>query len=193
MLLVTSMLTWAFDARPAKASGTVYIRADGSIDPPTAPILRNGDVYTLTDNLMSNSNGILIERDNMTLDGSDHTLRGSEDAGYAGGTNGTHLIRRTNITIINLCITNFLTGIMLDESSNCTLLKNVVRDNGYGIWFASSPNNRIIGNLLTHCGIYFWPSSADNHIVGNRIEDDYHGINIYFPWKIVSQAINQHD
>ena len=38
LLLSISMLTLAFDIQPVKASGTIYIRADGSIDPPTAPI-----------------------------------------------------------------------------------------------------------------------------------------------------------
>ena len=51
-LLLTSMLTLAFNIRPVKAEGgTIYIRADGSIDPPTAPILRDGDIYTFTDNI----------------------------------------------------------------------------------------------------------------------------------------------
>ena len=48
VLLVLSMLTLAFNIQPVKASGTIYIRADGSIDPPTAPIQRVGDYYTLT-------------------------------------------------------------------------------------------------------------------------------------------------
>jgi len=37
-LLVASMLTLAFNIQSVRASGTVYVRADGSVDPPTAPI-----------------------------------------------------------------------------------------------------------------------------------------------------------
>jgi len=39
MLLLTSMLALAFNIKPAKGewTGTVYIRANGSIDPPDAP------------------------------------------------------------------------------------------------------------------------------------------------------------
>jgi len=37
-LLLIGMLTLAFDIQPVKASGTIYIRADGSTDPPTVPI-----------------------------------------------------------------------------------------------------------------------------------------------------------
>ena len=50
-LLLMGMLTLAFNIQPVKASGTIYIRADGSIDPPTAPIQRDGDVYTFTNNI----------------------------------------------------------------------------------------------------------------------------------------------
>jgi len=38
LFLLISMLTLAFNIQPVKASGTIYIRPDGSIDPPTAPI-----------------------------------------------------------------------------------------------------------------------------------------------------------
>jgi len=39
ILLFMGMLTLAFDIRPVKAQlGTIYIRADGSVDPPTANI-----------------------------------------------------------------------------------------------------------------------------------------------------------
>jgi len=37
-LLLTSMLTLAFSIQPVKAEGTIYIRADGSTDSPTASI-----------------------------------------------------------------------------------------------------------------------------------------------------------
>jgi len=41
ILLIMSMLTLAFNIQPVKASGTIYIRADGSTDPPTAPVSFN--------------------------------------------------------------------------------------------------------------------------------------------------------
>lgn len=47
ILLLTGMLAWAFSIQPVGASGTIYIRADGSIDPSYAPIQRNGDIYDI--------------------------------------------------------------------------------------------------------------------------------------------------
>jgi len=40
-LLLTSMLTLAFNIQPVKAEGTIYIRADGSIDPLAVPMQSN--------------------------------------------------------------------------------------------------------------------------------------------------------
>ena len=37
-LLLTSMLTLAFNIQPVNAARTIYIIADGSVYPPTAPI-----------------------------------------------------------------------------------------------------------------------------------------------------------
>ena len=37
-LLLIGMLTLAFDIQTVRASGTIYIRADGSIEPSTANI-----------------------------------------------------------------------------------------------------------------------------------------------------------
>jgi hypothetical protein len=50
-------------------SGTVHITASGSIDPLDAPIQRSGEVYTLTGNIIGSTDGIVVERDGVTLDG----------------------------------------------------------------------------------------------------------------------------
>jgi hypothetical protein len=44
----------------------VCICADGSVDPPSAPIQRNGNTYTLTDDI---NNTIEIQCTNIVLDG----------------------------------------------------------------------------------------------------------------------------
>jgi hypothetical protein len=61
-------LLLVFNITPVKAeSGTIYIRADGSIDPPTAPISTVDNItYTPTDNIINES--ITIQRDNILVD-----------------------------------------------------------------------------------------------------------------------------
>ena len=77
--LLMNVFALAFFAQPAGATGTIYIRPNGSVDPPTAPIQRNGDVYTLTGNVTSDSTGINIQRGNIILDGAGYTLHGPGD------------------------------------------------------------------------------------------------------------------
>ena len=50
-LLLIGMLILTFNIQLVKASGTIYIKVDGSVDPPTAPIQRDGNVYTFTSNI----------------------------------------------------------------------------------------------------------------------------------------------
>jgi hypothetical protein len=48
LLLLTSMLTLASNIQLTKASDTIYIRVNGKVDPDTAPIQRDKDLYTFT-------------------------------------------------------------------------------------------------------------------------------------------------
>ena len=141
-LLLIGMLTLAFNIQPAKASGMIYIRADGSVDPPTAPIERDGDLYTLTDDIFSDTDGIVIERSNMTLDGAGYTLEGPE----TGESKGIKLSGRSNVTIKNIQIKKFGSGIHLYSSSNNSISGNNIANNGSGIWLYSSSNNRFYHN-----------------------------------------------
>jgi hypothetical protein len=78
MLLLMAMFSLAFNVKPVKGewTGTVYIRADGSIYPSDAPIITYDNVtYTLTGNITSNANGIVVERDNIAIDGKGFAIR----------------------------------------------------------------------------------------------------------------------
>jgi len=165
-LLLISMLTLAFNIQPVKASGTIYIRSDGSIEPLTAPIERDGDIYTLIGDILSDAYGIVIERNNMTLDGAGYTIQG------AGVWTGIELSGRINVTIRNTEITAFRWGIGLTSSSNNSLVGNNMTVGLRGISLTeSSDNNSISGNNITGTpsnGI-FLKDSAYNTISRNCI------------------------
>jgi parallel beta-helix repeat protein len=168
-IMLTLMLigvTLTLNIHPAMASGTIYIRADGSIDPPTAPIQRNGDLYTITGNISSDADGIVIGRNNMTLDGAGYTVQ------ETGSGTGILLYGRSKVTVKNIIITGFSRGIELWASSNNTILGNNITDNDYGVTLSSSSNNNIIsGNNITNNlenGISL-SSSLNNTISGNNV------------------------
>jgi len=148
VLLSTAMVVWFI--RPAVAQGTVYIRSNGSVDPLTAPIERNGDVYTLTGNITSDADGIVIERDDMTLDGAGYTVQG---IGFGAGIRITRSFgaEGSNVTIKNIEIVAFNLGIRLFCSSNNSIYGNKITDNLYGMEIEEYSNyNNITGNNITN-------------------------------------------
>jgi len=180
-LLFVSMFAAAFSIRSAKAEpGTIYIRADGSIDPPDAPISTVDNVtYILTGNITSDADGIVVERDNIIIDGAGFTVCGT------GNGAGLNLTSRSNITAMNVEIKGFNWGIWLAASSMNTLAGNNVEGNHHGITLDYfSNNNTILGNNLTTCD--YWGVSvagSGNVVIDNSVSDcvgEYgYGINLY--------------
>jgi parallel beta-helix repeat protein len=125
--ILVSISFASFKVQTVEASGTIYIRADGSIDPPTAPISTVDNVtYILTGNITSDADGIVIERNNTIVDGAGYTLQSS-----ATGT-GIDLSGRENVTVQNTQIKAFGYGILLGSSSNNSISGNTITNNSWG-------------------------------------------------------------
>jgi parallel beta-helix repeat protein len=151
---------------------SIYIRADGSIDPPTANIT-TADNFTYTfDGSVDNS--VLVERDNIVIDGEGHTVQGTR----ASGSKGIDLTGRSNVTIKNMAIEAFDYGIYLYSSSNNSLSGNNIANSYYGIYLSSSSNNSLSGNNITANNYYgIWLArSIDNTINENVVVDGKWGI-----------------
>ncbi len=132
-------------------NGPIIIRSDGKVDPGTAPIQRDGNVYTFTGdiNIDSGDCGIEVDRDNIVIDGAGFTLQGT----VAYISRGIDLSDRSNVTIKNMEIRNFMDGIYLVPSSNNTITQNNITANtGSGIWTAGVSNN-ITGNYIANNNI----------------------------------------
>jgi parallel beta-helix repeat protein len=162
---------------------TIYIRADGSIDPPTAPISTlDKTTYKLTSNINSSGIGIVVERDNITIDGKQYTVQGPSSSYYYIGDYGIGLRGRSNVTVRNTTITNFADGIYLDHANTTTLSGNNITRNGEGgIDFYFSSDNNISGNNIANNGLGITLlSSSYNSISRNNItENNVDGIDLY--------------
>ena len=187
-LVLMGMLSVTF--RVQKVEATIYIEANGSINPPTANITTADNVtYTFTGNV---NDTIVVERDNIVVDGAGYTVKGT------GSGTGIFLSGRSNVTIKSMRIENFSYGIYIDESSNNTITGNNITDNanhgiylyyysddnhisnnnitendGNGIEIRSSSNNSIYGNNIAgnEAGIYI-RSSTHNRVYGNNVTDN---------------------
>jgi parallel beta-helix repeat protein len=175
-----------FNVKPAEAEGiyigaTIYIRADGSVDPSDVPILNTfNTTYTFTNSILVDAlYGIVVERDNIVLDGSGYTLSGSNESDSVG----IYLSGRENVTIQNLHITTFHRGIRLLSSFNSSIVGNTVTGATYeGIRLYSSSNNLVERNNLTgnYYGIWLFSSSNNNEICENKMtENIYDGIRLF--------------
>jgi len=182
ILLLTGILTLAFNIQPVKTewTGTVYIRADGSIDPPDAPIITYDNItYTLNDSIVSSADGIVVERDNIIIDGEGYTLQGQEDY-YS---KGIYLSGRNNVTVKNMEVKTFSYGIYLDSTFNNSILGNNITDNGrVCIMISNSSNITISGNSIANndeCGI-FLSHSSNITISGNCMANNGHSITLEY-------------
>jgi parallel beta-helix repeat protein len=199
IILVVSSST-ALEVQGVEASGTVYIRADGSIDPPDAPISTLDNVtYTFTGNVYDL---IVVERDSIVVDGQGYTVQGT------GSGTGITLSGRSNVTIENTEITTFSVGIWLNSSSNDTIsgndvaanswggiklenclginiVKNDITDNDLaGIWLFFSNSCLVSQNRITRtyfAGIILDISSS-NTILENDVRDNH--ANIVFEYSV---------
>ena len=169
-LLLIGTLTLAFNIQAVKSSGTIYIRADGSVEG-TDKIQRDGDVYTFTDNIYDE---IVVERDNIVVDGTGYVVQGTS----APDSNGICLSGRKNVTIKNVEIRAFWTGICIAGSSNNDMVGNNLINNKNGIGLLFSSHNSIVENNITDndYGISILDSSNHNSISGNNIANNGRGI-----------------
>jgi len=156
MLILCSILLIIPNIGTVKASETIYIRADGTVEG-TDKFQRDGNVYTFTDNIVNQS--IVVEKDNIVVDGAGYTLQGD------GTIESIWLENRCNVTIRNMQITHFGAGIKI--MGNCE-------------------NNAIIGNNITNIGhetaangIWVTFGASNNTISGNNITNNYVGIFVY--------------
>jgi len=175
-VLLLNVLATGFRVRKVSAAGTIYIRADGSIDPPSAPILNVGNVtYTFTDNI---NDSIQIQRDNITLDGAGFSLQGNG----TGMATGIYLSYRSNVTIKNMVIDGFNnTGIWLYQSSNNTVSGSLIANNtGDGIYLEHGFLNNVFGNTITNNeGIGVYVNYGSNTTVSeNTITNNTSGVRV---------------
>jgi parallel beta-helix repeat protein len=174
MLLLTGIFILAFNIHAAKAwTGTVYILPDGTTSPLGAPISTSDYVtYTLTGDIASTTDCLIIQRNGVFVDGNGHMLQGS------GNGNGIYWSETDNVTIRNTQINAFHYGINFSYSSGNSIIGNKITNNSpRGIWLFNSSTNNIFGNNITNNkGGIDLERSPSNSINGNNITANSFGI-----------------
>lgn len=114
--------------------------------------------YTLTRDIgPCDAGGIVIDADNITLDGNGHKIMGKRTPGSIG----ICLAGRKGVTIKNCDVSNFVTGVILQNCENVTFVDNFIRDSdnegpednvGWGMNVYSSNNNILCNNIIATSG-----------------------------------------
>ncbi len=178
ILIVAAFSLLCVSPSEAQSFGTVYIRSDGSIEPPTAPIQQFGEVYRLSGNLYNSP--MVLEKNNIVIDGKGYVLEGAR-SGIALN------ITCSNVTVRNVQIVNWEVGILGAYNNNiirnCSLRGNekaiaIYADNytvaGNNIanstWGIRMKGNsiRVTENQIRNNGVGIWVTSYEGYS-GNTI------------------------
>ncbi|MEM3722510.1 MAG: NosD domain-containing protein [Candidatus Bathyarchaeia archaeon] len=185
-LLFVSILTIAFNIHPVASdyvwSQTIYIRANGSIEPLGAPVSTVDYVtYTLTDNIVGNvpsyTSAIVIERNNIVLNGNGFTVQGKKTYSSVGFS----LQNLSDVTIANVTIKDFWCGIKLSLTSNIKIFENKILSNyGYGLLGYNTSKTIISGNHIAESSVGFsFIYSFNDAFSGNNITNNLNrGMNL---------------
>ena len=172
-LFLACALSLALDSETVSVPETIHIRIDGSVDPPTESIIRDGDVYAFTRNIYGS---IELSRSDIVVDGAGYTLQGN---GSKKGIDATSVSGYMNVTIRNMKIRGFTVGIELASSFGSRIYGNTISNNKDGIRVAgfgqySSFNNTVFENTLTNNenGIIVDGYAVGNLVSGNIIANN---------------------
>jgi parallel beta-helix repeat protein len=155
LLLVSVVLLSFLQIEVVKAEGTIYIRADGSVEG-TDKIQRNENIYTLTGSIYDKR--MIVEKSNIIIDGNGQMLSGQGAIMY-----DLYLFNVEGVTIKNMVIKGGLNGIFVEDCIYVTISGNKITEIGGGF-----PPNPMAAIILRHGGFH--------RIVGNTIVDNFVGI-----------------
>lgn len=147
----------------ANAEDAIIINPDGTLSPPDAPITRNGEIFTLTNDTNTT---IVIKRNNTVLEGQGHSVQGNM------ASQGITLSNAKNVTVQNIKISGFLTGIKIANSIDNAVVNITATNCTYGILADQSPKTKITNNTVHDNkwdGIFI-TASPNSQVNSNRVE-----------------------
>jgi len=149
---------------------SIYIRDNGTVDPPIEALQQTGNTYTFTGDIVNHT--LVVQRDNIVVDGAGHALVGYAQNNIVRGAVGIVICCRTNVTITNLNVEQYVFSINITGSSNIFVNNNEL--DSQWLLINSSTNNTITENVIIG-GIQV-TNSVNNIIAKNRITNAIDGI-----------------
>lgn len=206
MLATLFLYTGVQNAESANfVSRAIHIRADGSIDPPDAPVDVHGTTYTLTGDIQCPRGDycIYIERSGILLDGYGYALEGQNPQELSNSGLGIYIGSVSKIEIRNITIRGCVYGIEAQNASkvnlhNVTIDGEIKAENGdeqFAIFLLQSDGIIIDQNQLVNNYIAILAQYSNCVVTNNRIMDNTGaGVNLQgSSISIVSNLIARND
>ncbi len=168
----------------------ITIEKDGSVNSTTAPLSRNGNTYTLTGDIVNQT--IVVDRDNIIINGAGHTLEGFYNGTNVFAAEAISLQNVQNVTIENFVFDSFLQPIQAQDALNLQIEENnftrcapapsvtiafdscndsvIARNSLEGIVEIWNPLTHNVTMNTVSDGIQVWQSS-NNTITGNTLRN----------------------
>ena len=175
VLILGSYGVYVLLVSPPDSYPAIHIRPDGSVDPSSAPIQRNGNLYKFVDNIDME---IIVEKNDIVIDGNGFKLDILIHRSRGGSLWELSNVNNVSIRHMNVgpqCI------LILDNSHFCKVLDtnftsirllssngNLISENFYieTIILSDSVNNTISLNAVGEVGL---ENSFNNRILNNRM------------------------
>jgi len=153
-----------------ESSIVIVIRPDGTVDPPTAPMLKIGATYFFTGEIHAE---IVVQRSNIIIDGRNFVLKGNNLL----NSTGMLLSNVKGVTIKRVNVTGFFYAVKIEKSENCIITENNITGNDFGIWIELSVGNTVSKNIFSDLwsGVTLKQASK-NQILENKLSNNVYGI-----------------
>lgn len=147
----------------------IRIEPDGTVNPADAPLQHVDDTYILTRDL-NTEYVIEVQKDNIVINGNGHAITGMAPSAII-------LDGRCNVTVRNVTIRKFNSGIRLRNAWNNLITKNTITGCDVGISLDYAVNNTILDNVLTEngAGILTYNDCDYNRIIRNQLTRNKYG------------------
>ena len=179
MALFISGSTPLLEVYAQPPSAAIVIDSDGTVNPPDAPVQRNGSVYIFSGDVTTDLDGLLVQRNDSVIIGNGFSILGN-------GTDvtGVYLLGVNNVTVTGLNVTGFDIGVLLDRVTGCTIMANQLVNNTCHIVLQGASGNTVSGNnadlykpgSLPPCGVLAFAGATNNLVFDNAFYNGLIGI-----------------
>jgi parallel beta-helix repeat protein len=148
IILLISTMSLSTKAQVTQTREVIYIKADGSVTPPTANITTSDNMtYSFTDD---NYGEIEVTRSDIIIDGNGYKLHGPETY----NSKGISLMGVENVTVERMNIQGFYSGMFLSYSDYNTISENNITECNSSaiILYSGSDHNLVNENSMTADG-----------------------------------------